>query len=106
MVAWVCMIQELYFGLHIMGHHGSTWDILGQFVALLDNNVNVPFWVVPPPLKFSSSYSLVVVKKYQEEVKQLQQELEQRQKMGRARDVIISNLEQEKSQMQKKRETE
>ena len=36
MVAWVCIIQELYFGLHIMGHHGSTWDILGQFVALLD----------------------------------------------------------------------
>ena len=37
-------------------------------------------------------------------MKQLQQELEERKKMGRARDVIISNLEREKSQMQKKRE--
>ena len=37
-------------------------------------------------------------------MKQLQQELEERKKMGRARDVIISNLEREKIQMQKKRE--
>ena len=47
----------------------------------------------------------MLVKEYQEEVEQLQQELEQRQKTGRARDVIISNLEQETNQMQKKRET-
>ena len=52
------------------------------------------------------SVIVIVVKKYQEEVKQLQQELEQRQKMGRARDVMISNLVQEKSRMQKKSETE
>ena len=46
-----------------------------------------------------------VVKEYQEEVEQLQRELEQRQKTGHARDLVISNLEQETNQMQKKRET-
>ena len=52
-----------------------------------------------------SVFIIHVVKEYQEEVKQLQQEVEERKKMGRARDEIISNLEQEKSQMQKTCET-
>ena len=52
-----------------------------------------------------SVFIIHVVKEYQEEVKQLQQEFEQRQKTGHARDVIISNLEQETNQMQKKCET-
>ena len=46
-----------------------------------------------------SVFIIHVVKESQEEVEQLQRELEQRQKMGRARDVIISNLEQEKGQI-------
>ena len=38
-------------------------------------------------------------------MKQLQQELEQGRKMGRVKDMIISNLELEKSRMQNKCET-
>ena len=36
MVAWVCMIQELYFGPHIMGHHGTWLRGQGQLMANLD----------------------------------------------------------------------
>ena len=36
MVAWVCMIQELYFGPHIMGHHGTWLRGQGQLMENLD----------------------------------------------------------------------
>ena len=48
---------------------------------------------------------LIVVKKYQKEVKQLQQELAKRREMLHAKDMIISDLKWENSQMQNKRET-
>ena len=31
------MTQELYFGLHIIGHHRSTWDILGVMSSSATN---------------------------------------------------------------------
>ena len=38
MVAWVCMIQELYFGPHIMGHHRTWLRGQGQLMANLDTS--------------------------------------------------------------------
>ena len=45
-----------------------------------------------------------IVKEHREAVKQLQQELEQKQKMFRVSNMRISDLEHEKEKMQNKRE--
>ena len=42
MVTWVCMIQKLYFGPHIMGHHGTWLRGQGQLMANLDMST---WWV-------------------------------------------------------------
>ena len=51
------------------------------------------------------SVIIFTVKKYQKQVIQLQQELEKKWEMLYVKDMIISDLEQENSQMQNKRET-